>query len=274
MYLSPAGRPERARSSDLTMCFAHDARPPALPADFTPIAGGAAAETLELTSADGTRFSAALAESPQGRDPAVVILPDVRGLYQFYVELAERFAEAGRHAIAIDYFGRTAGLAPRDESFEYMPHVEQTRSEQVQADTAAAIAALRDRTGASAFVTVGFCFGGTQSFNAAMSPELGLAGAVGFYGRLSSGRGETPPVLDRVGEIRAPALGLFGGADPAIPAEDVEAFDRALDAAGVTHEVVSYPGAPHSFFDRRQAEHAGASEDAWRRVLGFLDRLS
>src|SRR4029453_1576808 len=56
-------------------------------------------------SADGTRFSASLAESPEPSGKAVVILPDVRGLYPFYVELAERFASAGHHAIAIDCCG-------------------------------------------------------------------------------------------------------------------------------------------------------------------------
>src|SRR5205823_191791 len=80
-------RLRRSPFGDVTMCFEFDAEPPALPPEFAPIAGGAAAELLELTSADGTRFSAALAEAAQGSDPAVVILPDVRGLYRFYVEL-------------------------------------------------------------------------------------------------------------------------------------------------------------------------------------------
>jgi carboxymethylenebutenolidase len=99
------------------MCFDFDARPPDLPEDLAiaPLAGGAAAELLELASADGTHFSAALAESPEASEPTVVILPDVRGLYRFYVELAERFAQAGHHAIAIDYFGRTAGTGERGE---------------------------------------------------------------------------------------------------------------------------------------------------------------
>jgi carboxymethylenebutenolidase len=257
------------------MCFDYDSRPPALPADLAlpPMAGGAAAERLELTSADGTRVAAALAESSQASDPAVVILPDVRGLYRFYVELAERFAEAGRHAIAIDYFGRTAGSEARDEHFDYMPHVMQTTVEQVQADTAAAIAALRERTGAQEVVTVGFCFGGLQSFLAATSPELDLAGAVGFYGILTGGRLGAPSVLERTGDIRCPVLGLFGGADAAIPLDQVDAFAQGLAAAGVEHDIVTYPGAPHSFFDRSQAEHAEASEDAWRRVLGFLEHV-
>jgi carboxymethylenebutenolidase len=63
----------------------------------------------------------------------------------------------------------------------------------------------------------------------------------------------------------------MGGADQAISADDVAAFEAALAAAGVEHEVVTYDGAPHSFFDRKQAEFADASSDAWRRVLAFLE---
>jgi dienelactone hydrolase len=172
------------------MCFEFDARPPALPADLerAPIAGGAGAELLELRSADGTAFLAAFAESPAGSEPGVVILPDVRGLYPFYIELAERFATAGHHAISIDYFGRTAGLGPRSEDFDYMPHVMQTSAAGVQADLAAALATLRERTGALGGVTVGFCFGGLHSLLAATSLDRDLDAVVSFYGRLDGTR--------------------------------------------------------------------------------------
>jgi carboxymethylenebutenolidase len=255
------------------MCFAFDARPPGPPADLlpAPIAGGAGAELLELRSSDGTRFSAAVAESADGRAPGVVILPDVRGLYRFYIELAERFAEAGHHAITIDYFGRTAGLGPRGEDFEYMPHAQQLRVPQIQHDIAAGIGALKERTGAAAVATVGFCLGGMQSFLAATSDELGLAKAVGFYGVLEGSRFDMPSPLDRTGDMRCPVLGLFGEDDQAIPVEQVRRFDSSLADAGVPHEVHIYPRAPHSFFDRRFKDHAAASEDAWRRTLGFLE---
>jgi carboxymethylenebutenolidase len=72
--------------------------------------------------------------------------------------------------------------------------------------------------------------------------------------------------------MRAPILALMGGADQAISAADVAAFDSALADAGVEHEVVIYDGAPHSFFDRKQEQFADASADAWQRVLGFLER--
>ncbi len=119
--------------------------------------------------------------------------------------------------------------------------------------------------------TVGFCFGGRHSWLAAAAGH-GLAGAVGFYGRPGPGADGSPGPVQRASEIRAPILGLMGGADQAISAEDVAEFDRALETAGVEHELVTYDGAPHSFFDRKYEEHAEASEDAWRRVLAFLER--
>jgi carboxymethylenebutenolidase len=253
------------------MCFAYDALPPDLPAELVlpGAAGGASAEPLELESADGTRFSAALTGAAEAREPGIVILPDVRGLYPFYVELTERFASAGHPAIAIDFFGRTAGVGERGEEFDYKPHVEQTSVEGVQADTAAAIAALRDRTGVSSVVVVGFCFGGTHSFLAATNPELELDGVVGFYGSLSA-RPMRPSPIPTAAETRCPVLGLFGGADEGIPPEQISTFDLGLDAAGVPHELVIYEGAPHSFFDRSFEEHTATCADAWRRVLGFL----
>jgi carboxymethylenebutenolidase len=259
------------------MCFDWDAVPPDLPAGLTRgrAAGGAGAELLELESADGAHFSAAFAGATGAQGPAVVIYPDVRGLFGFYIELAERFAAAGHHAIAIDYFGRTAGLGPRDASFEYLPHVPQTRSEQIQMDTAAAIEAVAARTGERRAVAVGFCFGGGESFLAMTNNSLALSGAVGFYAGLDRARwgGELDSPMERARYMHGPLLGLFGGADQGIPAEMVDEFKRRLDDAGVEYEIDVYPDAPHSFFDRRQDEYAEISADAWRRVLEFLARV-
>jgi carboxymethylenebutenolidase len=99
--------------------------------------------------------------------------------------------------------------------------------------------------------------------------DVGLAGVIGFYpGLARSFAGGT--VLERAAQIKYPALTLFGEADQSIPPDQVAAFEHELDAAGVPHEIVTYPGAPHSFFDRRAAEYADASADAWTRVLGFI----
>lgn len=253
------------------MCFEFDARPPELPDGRAVIAGGAAAQSLILTAGDGNQFAAALAESPEPSGPRVVILPDIRGLYRFYVELAERFAAAGHHAIAFDYFGRTAGAEEREEGFEFKPHVAATTIEGVQADLAAARAALAERTGASRFAAVGFCFGGAHSLWAGANENLGLDAVVGFYpGLNATDRPNRPHLVEESDQIRLPVLALFGGADKNIPAADREAFDAGLQRAGVDHEIVTYPGAPHSFFDKKQEEFAAASADAWTRVLDFL----
>jgi carboxymethylenebutenolidase len=237
------------------MCFDLDSLPP------VPVIRGAAVShrRLELEAADGNRFAAFEAQPDEPGGAAVVVLPDVRGLYRFYEELALRFAERGIGAVAIDYFGRTAGVDTRGDDFEYRPHVDQTTAEGVQTDVAAAIAHLRG-VGYEAVFTVGFCFGGRNSWLAAAAGHR-LAGAIGFYGR---------PIEAAL--IEAPILALMGGADQGIPREDAEAFDEALDSAGIEHELVIYDGAPHSFFDRKQEEFAEASEDAWRRTLEFVER--
>jgi carboxymethylenebutenolidase len=108
---------------------------------------------------------------------------------------------------------------------------------------------------------------------AATSAELDLDGAVGFYATLVPRREGAPDLIAHAPETRCPVLGLFGGADENILPEHIEAYERGLRESGVEHEIVTYPGAPHSFFDRSFSEHAEACEDAWRRVLGFLQQV-
>jgi carboxymethylenebutenolidase len=249
------------------MCFELDSSPP------VPAISGAAVshEELELEAADGNRFAAFAALPDEPKPAGVVVLPDVRGLYRFYEEVALRLAERGYTAIAVDYFGRTAGVEKRGDDFEYREHVDRTKPETIQADVAAAVEWLRAQ-GVRDVFTLGFCFGGHHSWLAAASGH-GLAGAIGFYG-MPGERDGRPGPIQRAAEIEAPVLALQAGDDQNITAELNSAFDQALRAADVEHEVVTYEGAPHSFFDRKQDEHAEASEDAWRRVLEFLEAHS
>jgi carboxymethylenebutenolidase len=126
---------------------------------------------------------------------------------------------------------------------------------------------LRER-GAERVFTVGFCFGGRNSWLATAAGH-GLAGAVGFYGMPSERNGQPGPT-ERAAELAAPILALQAGADAHITAADNAAFAQALERAGVEHEIVIYDGAPHSFFDRKYDEFADASADAWRRTLAFV----
>ncbi len=239
------------------MCFDLDSEPP------VPQISGAAVshDDLVLEASDGNSFAAFRAVPEEGVSTGVVILPDVRGLYRFYEELALRFAERGHAAIAFDYFGRTAGVDKRPDDWDYMPLVQQLTHEQVQADVAACAGDLR-ALGCGTIFTVGFCYGGSGSWAAAASGH-GLAGAVGFYGRPSR-------MIELVPQLAAPILALQGGADQGIPHSDNVEFEQALKDAGKDYELIEFEGAPHSFFDRKQEEFQAASDDAWQRTLAFI----
>jgi len=253
------------------MCFDADSRPP-----IPPIAGGALdAGRVLLTSEDGTRFDAYRAVAARPTGAGILILPDVRGLHVFFEELAERYAEHGVDALAIDYFARTAGTGPRGEHFDYSSHVPQTSWETLAADIRTGVATLRspewaDGRAPTSIFTTGFCMGGRLTYMSG-TLGLGLAGLIGFYGwPTGPSRNGTPAPADLAGSIESPILAIWGGADRGITPDIVRTFEAALDAADVEHRSITYPGAPHSFFDRTAEEHAEASAAAWKEALEFI----
>jgi carboxymethylenebutenolidase len=253
------------------MCVDNDSRPP-----IPPIAGGSTeTRDLRLGSSDGTKFMAYAARASAPTGAGMVVIPDVRGLHPYYKELAVRLAEVGVDAVAIDFFARTAPSDDRSDSFDFMAHVSQTKPETLQADIAAAAAHLRSKEGGAvrSLFSVGFCFGGALSYLQAAS-GLGAAGVIAFYGwPLGLSRWpDRPKPIDAVSRYQCPVLSLFAGADQGIPQSAIDDFDRACKRAGVSHEFTVYPGAPHSFFDRKQTEFAEASADAWRRVREFVTK--
>lgn len=267
------------------MCFDLDSSPP-----IRALAGAAVEhEPLTLRAADGNEFKAFHARPGETSGKAIVILPDVRGLHHYYEELAIRFAEIGIEALAIDYFGRTAGTGPRGDDFDYGPHVAQTTWAGLSADIASAASYLRGTGGGGggggggaggvgggggrveSLFTIGFCMGGRTAF-LSTTLGLGLAGGIGFYGFPGGpARNDTPAPMDVIDKIECPILGIFGGADGAIPVATVWQFRDGLTSAGLENEIVVEPDAPHSFFDRKQADFQKQSDDAWTRVVDFIE---
>lgn len=248
------------------MCHTDDSRAPE-PPRRGPIGEH---RRLDLTSPDGTRFAAYAAAPDSAGGAGMVILPDVRGLHPFYEDLAKRFAEAGFRAIAIDYFGRSAGTGARDDAFDWKSHFQKVSPDSVALDVRAAMTHLRSdskRPDLPIF-TVGFCFGGSQSWRQS-GAQQGIAGCIGLYG----GR-----PMERAGDVipkmTAPLLMLLAGADQGTPPAEFEEYARLVRARGLEVEAHTYPGAPHSYFDRTFAEHREACSDSWKRMLAFTDRHS
>jgi len=226
-----------------------------------------------LTSPDRAQFAAFLAKPEESTGTGVVILPDIRGLHPFYEQLALHVAEQGHAALAIDYFGRTAGTAPRDESFQHMDHILRVSRQTIDADILTAASFLRSAEGAQCenVFALGFCLGGRLAFFASAA-RFGFTGVIGYYGALGPYPNGAAGPLQHAADLSAPILGLFGGADHGISDKDVAAFDAALTLNGVVHDLVIYLDAPHSFFDIKYSEHAAACADSWLRVLAFLAR--
>ncbi len=238
------------------MCYSDDARPP----DHG--LGGAvgSSEDLVLAASDGNKFAARLARPEKPNGTGMVILPDIRGLHNFYKDMACRFAEAGIDALAIDYFGRTAGIGDRGDDFDWQTHIPQTTAAGVAMDVAAGLDHLRS-LGDKRLFTMGFCFGGGNSWRQS-ADQPGLTGAIGFYGNPAA----SIEVLD---DMKAPVLMLVAGADHR-PLTDFEEMERRLGEVGLPHQMVVYEGAPHSFFDRGQEFWADACADAWKQMLSFI----
>lgn len=249
------------------MCFDRGSSPPLLAGDHAIASSG----LVTLDSSDGTRFGAFEA-APEGEAEAtVLILPDVRGLHPYYEELACRFAQHGFRSLAIDYFGRIAGApGTRADDFPYSEHMDGVTYAGLRTDIRAAVEHLRSAGSGHPIFTIGFCFGGKVSFLAGTF-GLGLSGVIGLHAGLGP-RNDVPSPKDVAAEIRSPVLGLFGGADPSIPPEAIAEFGAALDAAGVEHRFVSFPGAPHSFFDRKFSDFEEQNAAAWQEVLAFVGR--
>ena len=246
------------------MCHDDASRPPAPPT----IGEIQAGKRIRLDAADGNSLMAYSVRPQVATSRGIVILPDVRGLHAYYCDLADRFAEAGFAAIAIDYFGRTADTDDRAEPFEFWPHVEQTTPAGVAADTAAAVSHLRAAGDAAItdIFTVGFCFGGGNSWRQAADTP-GLAGCIGFYGRADSARAVEE-------QISAPILCLLAGEDEKIRPEQFDGLIANLTGRGIDAQRYVYDGAPHSFFDRSFADHQASCADAWARIIAFTDMHS
>ncbi len=241
------------------MCLDNDAQ---VPADSDPI--------IELTSADGSRFGAYLAQAAEPSGARLVLLPDVGGMRAPFRDLARRFAQTGADTLVIDYYGRTLGPAARGEEFDKT--ISETFDRELMiADVAAAIAYLRT-TGDGPIFAAGFCIGGANALYAGTT-DLGLAGVIGICPYVGKMGASAALPEDFSAQIRVPVLGLFGGEDNAVPSSVHENLERHLTASGVPHEVVVFEGQPHGFMEWDhfgRAGHAEAAADAWARIAKFM----
>jgi carboxymethylenebutenolidase len=213
-------------------------------------------ELTPLMARDGHEFQAYLAAPPARAQGAVVVIQEIFGVNGHIRAVTDGFAAAGYTAIAPSMFDRIRrgielGYTPR-EIEEGRGYMQQLEPEQTMKDLAAAVAVVRH---SGRIGTVGFCWGGAQSYRAAC--ELPVACAVVYYGHAQDA-GKKP---------RCPVMYHFGTADKSIPLEEIEGM-RAANPAGTFY---LYEGAGHGFnCDQRASYAPAAAALARQRTLEFL----
>src|SRR5262245_11337745 len=215
--------------------------------------------------------------SGAGPFPGLVLIPDVRGLYDHYRDVARRFAGEGFFTFAIDLYSREGApdLPDMAAVFRWIRDLPDPR---VLADLGGAVRCLGARADVrpERIGITGFCMGGQYALMAACSVD-GLAACVSWYGMLRyAEKTAAKPVspLELAPKLGCPYLGLFGAEDAIIPPADVDELRAVLDRAHKSYDIHVYPGAGHAFFNdsRPDAYRPEAAADAWPRAIAFLHR--
>lgn len=240
---------------------AHDA-PVASPAATAAPRAQVTTSVVTYGTVGGRELKGVLAR-PAGapaRGPALIVIHEWWGLNDNIRSVAQRYAGEGYTVLAVDLFGRTA-TTPDSAMVLYRTAMQDVPAG--ERNLAAAIAWLKQR-GATRIGTVGYCFGGHWSLRTGLVGGADVQAVVMYYGAPIT----APAELAR---LRAPVLGLFGGADRGIPVDSVRAMERALGAAGRAVTITVYDGAGHAFANPSgRAYDAAVADDAWGRALAFF----
>jgi carboxymethylenebutenolidase len=175
--------------------------------------------------------------------------------------MASSLASHGYVVLAADLYGGQAATTPEGArqlvtTFDSQKGIE---------NLSAAAQFLRQERGVEKLATIGWCFGGGQSFNYALSGDK-LDGTVIYYGRVSADKTE-------LAKIQWPVLGIFGELDTSITKQSVQEFEASLDDLGIENEIYIYPGVNHAFANPSGASYAPEeTEDAWQKTIEFLDK--
>jgi len=229
--------------------------------------------TLEV--ADRTSMRTYVATPRDGRPRAgILVFQEAFGVNGHIRDVTERFAREGYHAVAPELFHRTGtGFEGAYNNFEAaMPHVRALKEQDLEADSRAAHAWLRENLGApeTPIACIGFCMGGRVSF--LTNSILPVKAAVSFYGGGIAPNPMGPGLLNRAGDLHAPQLLFWGGLDKHIGSEQTQAVVDALRKAGKPYVNVEFADADHGFFcDARPSYNPAAAQQAWALTHAFLN---
>ena len=256
--------------------FAAAVQPVSSQTAITTDANGLEAGEVKIDAKDGPM--PAYRARPAGKKnlPVVLVVQEIFGVHEHIKDIARRFAKAGYLAVAPELYARQGDVSKLSNIDDIRPIVARVPDAQVMSDLdrAAQWAAMNGGDPARLAIT-GFCWGGRIVWLYAAHNPMLKAG-VAWYGPVERPATELQPrsPIDLVKDMKAPVLGLYGGADAGIANEGVERMRAALREAGSSSEVHTYPDMPHGFHaDYRPSYRKDVAEDGWRRALAWLRKF-
>jgi carboxymethylenebutenolidase len=254
--------------------FAMAAQPVAAQTVITTDTGGLEAGEVKIKTSDGEIPAYRAMPAAGGPFPVVLVVQEIFGVHEHIKDVCRRLAKAGYMAVAPELYARQGDVSRLGSIDEIRTIVAKVPDQQVMSDLDAAVAfAKASGKGDTARLAItGFCWGGRITWlYTAHNP--GVKAGIAWYGRLVGQASKLTPKhpVDVAGELKAPVLGLYGGADPGIPLDTVEKVRAACKAANKTCEIVVYPDAPHAFHaDYRPSYRAEPAKDGWAKLLAWL----
>ena len=259
--------------------FALSVQPVCAQTMITTPADGLTAGEVKVKTKDGKEMAAYRAMPATGQGfGTILVVQEIFGVHAHIADLCRRFAKAGYYAIAPELYFRQGDPKGYTEIPKLMSEVvAKVPDEQVMGDldAAAAFAKGEGKADTAKLGVTGFCWGGRiVRLYAAANP--GLKAGVAWYGRVV---GEATPLtpkhpVDIAKELKAPVLGLYGGADTGIPNDTVDKMREALKAgspAAQKSRIDTYPDTPHGFnADYRPSFRKDQAEDAWKKALAWF----
>jgi carboxymethylenebutenolidase len=261
--------------TSLTAGFALAVQPVQAQTQITTDTNGLVAGEVKIPVKDG-EIPAYRAVPAKGKNfPTVLVVQEIFGVHEHIKDICRRFAKLGYLAVAPEMYARQGDVSklPMNEIISKV--VSKVPDAQVMADLDSAVAWAKKNNGNTAKLGItGFCWGGRIVWlYAAHNPSL--KAGVAWYGRLVGTTDELHPKnpIDVVKDLKAPVLGLYGGADSGIPNNTVEQMQQALKAANKPSEIKLYPDTPHGFHaDYRPSYRKAQAEEGWKLLQEWFKK--
>jgi len=236
---------------------------------------GLEAGEVRIPTSDGPMPAYRAMPDSRGPFPVVLVVQEIFGVHEHIKDICRRLAKAGYFAVAPELYARQGDVSKLTDIGEIIEKVvSKVPDAQVMSDLDAAVAWAKStgKADTDKLAVTGFCWGGRIVWlYSAHNPNV--KAGVAWYGRLVGAADPLHPQhpLELAGELKAPVLGLYGGADTGIPLESVEKMRAALKEAGKSSEIVVYPEAPHGFYaDYRPTYRKDPADDGWKRLLAWF----